>query len=101
MKLLFADDERELNDAVTKVLKLNKYDVDSVFDGKEALDYLRAGINYDGVILDVMMPGADGITVVKTMRAEKINTPVLLLTAKSETDDKVKGLDAGAALWTK
>ena len=96
MKLLFADDERELNDAVSKILKLNKYDVDSVFDGEEALDYLRAGINYDGVILDVMMPVLDGISVVKRMRAEKINTPVLLLTARSETDDKVSGLDAGA-----
>ena len=95
MRLLFAEDERSLSRAVTAILTRNNYSVDPVYDGAEALDYLETG-NYDGVILDLMMPKVDGLTVLKQMRAAGNRTPVLLLTAKSEIDDKVAGLDSGA-----
>lgn len=95
MRLLFAEDERSLSRAVTAILTRNNYSVDPVYDGAEALDYLETG-NYDGVILDLMMPKVDGLTVLKRMRAAGNRTPVLLLTAKSEIDDKVAGLDSGA-----
>ncbi|MGL5531758.1 MAG: response regulator transcription factor, partial [Culicoidibacterales bacterium] len=78
------------------ILTLNKYSVDTVFDGQQALDYLVSGSVYDGIILDIMMPKVDGLTVLKTLRAQKNRTPVLLLTAKGEVDDKVTGLDLGA-----
>ena len=77
------------------ILEKNHYAVDAVYDGVEALDYLATG-NYDGVILDVMMPRMDGITVLRQMRAAGNMTPVLILSAKSEVDDKVLGLDSGA-----
>ena len=95
MRLLFAEDEKSLSRAVTAILEKNKFSVDAVYDGQDALDYLRAG-NYDGAILDIMMPKLDGIEVLRTIRAEGIRTPVLMLTAKSEVDDKVLGLDSGA-----
>lgn len=95
MKLLLAEDERELSGAVARVLKHNNYTVDAVYDGAEALEYLTYG-EYDGVILDIMMPKADGLTVLRTIRAQGNNVPVILLTAKSEVDDRVEGLDAGA-----
>ena len=95
MRLLFAEDERSLSKAVTTILIKNNYSVDTVYDGEEALDYLESK-NYDGVILDVMMPKCDGISVLKKMRQRGDQTPVLLLTAKSEVDDKVLGLDSGA-----
>ena len=95
MKLLLAEDERELSGAVVRVLKHNNYTVDAVYDGAEALEYLTYG-EYDGVILDIMMPKADGLTVLRTIRAQGNNVPVILLTAKSEVDDRVEGLDAGA-----
>lgn len=95
MRLLLAEDERLLSKAVSALLTKNNYSVDAVYDGQEALDYLRVG-DYDGIILDIMMPKVDGITVLKELRAKHNNTPVLLLTAKSETDDKVLGLDSGA-----
>lgn len=95
MKLLYAEDERELSNAVVKVLKRNNYNVDAVYDGEEALEYLSVE-EYDGVILDVMMPKLDGISVVRSIRAKSNNVPVLILTAKSEIDDRVFGLDAGA-----
>ncbi|MCM1283233.1 MAG: response regulator transcription factor [Muribaculaceae bacterium] len=95
MRLLLAEDERELSDALVAVLKHNNYSVDAVYDGLEALDYLAAG-NYDGAILDIMMPGLDGISVLKRLRAGGSSLPVLLLTAKSEIDDRVAGLDSGA-----
>ena len=95
MKLLLAEDERELSGAVVRVLKHNNYTVDAVYDGAEALEYLTYG-KYDGVILDIMMPKADGLTVLRTIRAQGNNVPVILLTAKSEVDDRVEGLDAGA-----
>lgn len=95
MRLLVAEDEKELSKALTAILERNHYSVDSVCNGKEALEYLDNG-NYDGLILDIMMPVMDGITLLKTLRAQGNNIPVLLLTAKSEVDDKVTGLDAGA-----
>ncbi len=95
MRLLLAEDEEALSKALCVILERANYSVDPVYDGEEALDYLEAG-NYDGVILDIMMPKVDGITVLKTIRAKGNEIPVLLLTAKSEIDDKVAGLDAGA-----
>ncbi len=95
MRLLFAEDEKELSNAVSAILRHNNYSVDTVYNGLDAIDYLEFG-EYDGVILDIMMPGVDGITVLKKIRASGNNVPVLLLTAKSELDDKVLGLDCGA-----
>ena len=95
MRLLFAEDEKSLSRAVSAILKKNNYSVDAVYNGADALDYL-ATENYDGVILDVMMPKVDGFTVLKRMREAGNKTPVLMLTARSEIDDKVFGLDSGA-----
>ena len=95
MRLLLAEDEKSLARAVSAILEKNNFSVDVVHDGADALDWLRAG-NYDGAVLDIMMPKLDGITVLKTIRAEGNMLPVLLLTAKSEIDDKVEGLDSGA-----
>ena len=95
MRLLYAEDEKSLAKAVSTILIRNNYSVDVVYDGQSALDYL-ATENYDGVILDVMMPKLDGIQVLKRMRENGDRTPVLLLTAKSEIDDRVSGLDSGA-----
>jgi DNA-binding response OmpR family regulator len=95
MKLLLAEDTRDLNRALTAVLNHEKYDVDSVFDGEEALNRLMAG-SYDGIILDIMMPKKSGLEVLSSIRKSNILTPVLLLTAKAEVDDRVAGLDAGA-----
>ena len=95
MRLLLAEDERALSRALTAILERNNYSVDAVYDGQAALEYLEAD-NYDGVILDIMMPKVDGITVLKEIRKRGNLIPVLLLTAKSEVDDKVEGLDAGA-----
>lgn len=96
MRLLVVEDEKALAEALTEILTLNKYSVDTVFDGQEALDYLMSDSAYDGVVLDIMLPKVDGISVLKTLRANKNKTPILLLTAKSEVDDKVLGLDSGA-----
>ncbi len=95
MRLLLAEDEVELSNALVAILKHNNYSVDAVFDGQEALDYLEAQ-DYDGAILDIMMPKLDGITVLKKLRARGNFVPVLMLTAKSEVDDRVLGLDSGA-----
>lgn len=95
MRILFAEDERELSNAVCAILKHNGYSVDAVYNGLDAIDYLETGI-YDGVVLDIMMPGADGITVLRKLRADGNNVPVLMLTAKAEVDDRVLGLDSGA-----
>lgn len=95
MRLLLAEDEKELSDALVALLRHNNYSVDAVYDGEEALEYLRTGL-YDGAILDIMMPKKDGIEVLKTARAEGLTLPVLMLTARSEIDDRVTGLDAGA-----
>ena len=95
MRLLLAEDELALSRAITAILKKNNYEVDAVYDGEAALDWLAAN-NYDGAILDIMMPKLDGIGVLKRVRAGGNNLPILILTAKSEVDDKVIGLDAGA-----
>lgn len=95
MKLLLAEDEKDLAEALEVMLKHNHYSVDTVHNGQDALDYLLLD-DYDGAILDVMMPKMDGITVVKKLREAKKNTPVLMLTAKAEIEDKVEGLDSGA-----
>ena len=95
MRLLVAEDERSLSKALTVILEKNKYSVDAAYDGEDALDYLSVG-QYDGLILDIMMPKMDGITVLKKLRAKGNNIPVLMLTAKSEIDDRVTGLDCGA-----
>lgn len=95
MRILFAEDEKALSKAITTILERNHYSVDAVYDGQEALDYLEVD-NYDCVILDIMMPKVDGITVLKEIRKKGNLIPILMLTAKSEVDDKVLGLDAGA-----
>lgn len=95
MRLLLAEDEKTLSNALVTILKHNNYSVDSVYNGEDAIDYIETGV-YDGAILDIMMPKIDGITVLKTIRAGGNKMPVLLLTAKSDVDDKVLGLDAGA-----
>ena len=95
MRLLLAEDEKALSKALTTILERNNYSVDAVYDGETALEYLKSD-NYDGVILDIMMPGIDGIAVLREIRRQGSLIPVLLLTAKSEIDDKVLGLDASA-----
>ena len=95
MRLLLAEDEKTLSDALVAILTHANYSVDAVYDGQEAMDYLEYG-EYDGVILDIMMPKADGLTVLRTIRAAGSTVPVLLLTAKGEIDDRVEGLDSGA-----
>ena len=95
MRLLLAEDEVSLSRAITAILKKNNYETDAVYDGEAALDWLMSN-NYDGVILDIMMPKLDGLSVLRRLRADGNNIPVLILTAKSEVDDKVIGLDAGA-----
>lgn len=95
MRLLLAEDEKELSRALTAILKHNHYSVDAVYDGADAYEYGRTE-NYDGIILDIMMPKKDGITVVRDLRKKGITTPVLMLTARSEVDDRILGLDSGA-----
>ena len=96
MRLLLAEDERDLNRILTKRLTEEGYGVDSCFDGAEALDYLRAA-DYDGAILDVMMPKMDGFAVLARLREEGIAAPVLFLTARDAVEDRVHGLDLGAS----
>ena len=95
MKLLLAEDELSLSRALVHILEKNNYSVDPVYNGQDAFDYLENG-NYDAAILDVMMPYMDGITLLKKLRSNGNQIPVLILSAKSEVDDKVLGLDSGA-----
>jgi len=95
MRLLLAEDERMLSEALVSILTHNNYSVDAVYDGQEALDYLENG-EYDGAILDIMMPKMDGLTVLRRIRKAGMTLPVLMLTARSEIDDRVEGLDSGA-----
>lgn len=95
MRLLLAEDEEELSMALTAILRHSEYEVDAVFDGEEALAAAKENY-YDGMIFDIMMPKKDGITLLKELREAGNVTPVLLLTAKAELDDRVLGLDAGA-----
>ena len=95
MRILLAEDEKPLARAIVKIFEKNHYSADAVHNGEDALAFLEAG-NYDVAVLDIMMPKMDGIAVLKTIRANGNNIPVLMLTAKAEVDDKVSGLDSGA-----
>ncbi len=95
MKLLLAEDELSLSRAIIKILEKNNYTAEAVYNGEDALKYLESG-NFDGAILDIMMPKMDGITVLQRLRASGSQIPVIMLTAKAEIDDKVLGLDSGA-----
>ena len=95
MRILLAEDERSLSRAIIALLERNNYSADAVYDGQEVLAYLEAG-NYDALILDWMMPKLDGLCVLRALRQRGNRIPVLMLTAKSEVDDKVLGLDSGA-----
>ncbi|MDE6751250.1 MAG: response regulator transcription factor [Eubacterium sp.] len=95
MKLLYAEDEKSMSEAVTDILEYHNYTVDAVYNGNDALDYAKAE-HYDGIILDIMMPGLNGIKVLQQLRKSGNRTPILLLTAKAEIEDKIEGLDAGA-----
>ena len=95
MKLLYAEDEQPLSEAVVDILTCHKYIVDAVYNGEDAYDYAISG-DYDGIILDIMMPKRDGIDVLSALRQDGCKTPILLLTAKTQVDDRIKGLDAGA-----
>ena len=95
MRLLFAEDDRDISKAVQTLLTRSGYSVDTVFNGQDAIDYIEAG-DYDGVILDWMMPKLSGIEVLSQMRSKGYSTPVLMLTARDSVDDRVEGLDTGA-----
>ena len=95
MRILLAEDEKDLNQIIGSRLKAEHYSVDACFDGEEALDYLRSA-RYDAVVLDIMMPKKDGLSVLRQIRGKGDQTPVLLLTAKDSIEDRVAGLDAGA-----
>ena len=95
MKLLLVEDSLQLNKALTTVLKRNSFVVDSAFDGEEALLFIDQ-YKYDIIILDIMLPKVNGLEVLKIARSKKINTPIIMLTAKSTTEDKIVGLDLGA-----
>lgn len=95
MKILYVEDEKPIAEAVEQVLKANKYNVDLAFDGEYGLDCGLSGI-YDMIVLDIMLPKMDGIRVLKALRKNGVKTPVLLLTAKGQIEDKVSGLDSGA-----
>ena len=95
MKILIVEDEIMIAEAVAQVLRKNNYSADIAADGEDGLDCALSGI-YDAVILDIMLPKRDGLSVLKLLRESKISVPVILLTAKSQTEDKVQGLDFGA-----
>ena len=95
MKLLFAEDEISMSEAIVDILTYHNYQVDAVYDGADALAYARAE-QYDGIILDIMMPKLNGLEVLKKLRQEGCRTPILLLTAKNEIEDRIQGLDLGA-----
>lgn len=95
MRILMVEDEKRMAEAIAQVLKKNNYSVDLTYNGEDGLDFALSGI-YDIIILDIMLPKLDGIAVLKSIRKNNIETPVILLTAKGETQDKVYGLDCGA-----
>ena len=95
MRLLYAEDERSMSEAVVDILTFHKYIVDAAYDGEEALAFAQTE-EYDGIILDIMMPKMSGLDVLKKLRASGDKTPILLLTAKGEVEDRIKGLDLGA-----
>ena len=95
MKILLVEDSLQLNKALSTVLKRNSYIVDSAFDGEEALLYIKQS-TYDAIILDIMLPKVNGLEILKQVRSQKLETPIIMLTAKSTTEDKIHGLDLGA-----
>jgi len=95
MRILLVEDERALSEALVEILKKQKYDVDAAYNGVDGEDNALTGI-YDVIILDIMLPGKNGLSVLRDIREEGVSTPVLLLTAKSEVPDRIKGLDLGA-----
>lgn len=95
MRILLVEDEIQLSEALSQILTKNKYIVDAVYDGEDGLDYGLTDI-YDVIILDIMLPKLNGLEVLKRLRKENINVPVILLTAKGQVEDRVKGLDTGA-----
>lgn len=95
MKLLIAEDNKDISKALVVLLEKQGYSVDAVFNGNDALNYAQLG-GYDGIILDIMMPGMDGIEVLKALRQKNITVPIMMLTAKGELNDRVVGFDAGA-----
>lgn len=95
MRILIAEDERNLAEALSVFFEKNQFSVDTVFDGQAAYDYAVSGV-YDAIILDVMMPKLDGVEVLRRLRAEQIRTPVMMLTAKAQKDDRITGFNAGA-----
>lgn len=95
MRILLIEDEVQLSDALVAVFKKQHYSTDAVYNGDEGYEYARTGI-YDVILLDVMLPGTDGFTVLKKLRAQKVKTPVIMMTALGETEDRIKGLDYGA-----
>lgn len=95
MKLLYAEDERTLSEAVADILTYHNYIVDAVYNGEDAYDYAVSG-DYDGIILDIMMPKRDGLDVLSALRKSGCKTPVLLLTAKTQVSDRIRGLNSGA-----
>lgn len=95
MRLLIAEDNKDIARALTALFEHNNYSVDAVYNGPDAYSYAAWG-DYDGIVLDIMMPGMDGLEVLRMLRNKSVNTPVLLLTAKGDIEDRVYGLDAGA-----
>lgn len=95
MRILLVEDEERLSNALVEIFKKNKIGIDAVLNGNDGLKYAQSG-NYDAILLDIMLPGLDGISILKKLREEKNNVPVLLITAKDDVSDKVTGLDAGA-----
>lgn len=95
MRLLIAEDDPKLLKSLVHIFEIQRYSVDGVCSGTDAFDYASTGV-YDGLVLDIMMPGMDGVTLLKKLREKGINTPALFLTAKTETYQRVEGLDAGA-----
>lgn len=95
MKILLVEDEKRMSEALCEILRQEKYDTDAFADGISGLDAARSGI-YDLLILDVMLPGINGFDIARTVRREGIQAPILMLTARADTDDKVSGLDSGA-----
>ena len=95
MNILIVDDEKQLTEALAAILKQHNYSVDCAYNGEDGFDFASSGI-YDLIILDVMMPKMDGFTMLKLLRARKIDVPVLMLSAKSEISDKIEGLNLGA-----
>ena len=95
MKLLLAEDQKELSNALVQILKIKGFETDAVYDGQEAYEHCKKDV-YNGIILDIMMPKMDGIQVLKNIREENIHTPVLMLTAKADVEDRINGLNMGA-----